>query len=126
MSTLEETKRQGYSRHRHASAGAAITLLCGCGEYVALFECAKRISTVLGTRELEDIGDGLMESIPRYRIRLEDMAGALAKLTEQYSVALVDMGSDSQFVLVWRINPQQQGASDASGIEEPELTIDDI
>jgi hypothetical protein len=120
--SLEQLKRGGYSRHRQASAGAAITLVCGCGEYVALFECAKRISTVLGTRDLEDLGDGLMESIPRYRIRFEDIVTALRKLTTQYSVALVDMGADERFVLIWRLNSK---AAEPAAVER-ELTIDDI
>jgi len=116
--SLGDSKRGGYSRQRQASAGAAITLVCGCGEYVALFECATRISKVLGDRELEDLGDGLLEVIPRYRIPFEEMAAGLAKLTEQYSVALVDISEDSRFVLIWRINP-------AAKVPE-ELTSDDI
>lgn len=117
MPSFEELKRGGYSRQRQASAGAAITLLCGCGEYVALFECAKRISTVLGTRALEDMGDGLLESIPRLKIPFAETAGALGKLTVQYSVALVEVSSEG-FVLIWRINPVSK--------VKTELTLDDI
>lgn len=123
MPSFEEIKRGGYSRHRQASAGAAITLVCGCGEYVALFECAKRISSILGDRELEDLGDSILDVIPRYRISFADMAAALPKITEKFSVALVDMTADEQgprFVLICRINP-------APVVEvEREITMDDL
>jgi len=115
MPSFEEVKRAGHGRQRQASGGAAVTLVCGCGEYVALFECATRISKALGSRALEDLGDGLLESIPRYRIPFEEMASALAKLTEEgFSVALVDQVPEG-FVLIWRINP----------VVKP-LTLDDI
>jgi len=123
MPFLAEVKRATYSRQRQASAGAAITLVCGCGEYVALFECATRISKVLGDRELEDLGDGLLEVIPRYRIPFAEMAAGLAKLTEQYSVALVDLICETEgprFVLIWRIDCSK------AVVVEAELTLDDI
>lgn len=122
MPSLEEIKRSGYGRQRQASAGAAITLVCGCGEYVALFECAKRISTVLGTRSLEDLGDGLLESIPRYRIPFAEMAAAMGKLTGQFSVALVETTAEG-FVLIARVNPPQQGDM---GIPISEIALEDI
>jgi hypothetical protein len=81
-----------------------VTLLAGCGEYVALFECATRISKALGSHGLEDMGDGLLGTIPRYRIPFGEMAAALAKLTELYSVALVDVDEESRFVLIVRLN----------------------
>ena len=118
--SLGESKRGGYSRQRQVSAGAAITLVCGCGEYVALFECATRISKVLGDRELEDLGDGLCEVIPRYRIPFAEMSKLLERLTQVYSVALVDMAEDCRFVLIWRIDCRK------AVVVEAELTLDDI
>ena len=120
MPFLAEVKRATYSRQRQASAGAAITLVCGCGEYVALFECATRISKVLGDRELEDLGDGLLEVIPRYRIPFAEMSELLERLTQVYSVALVDMAEDCRFVLIWRIDCRK------AVVVEEELTLDDI
>jgi hypothetical protein len=120
MPSFEAVKRAGHGRQRQASGGAAITLLCGCGEYVALFECATRISKALGTRGLDDLGDGLCESIPQYKIRFEEMAEGLRKLTEAgFSVALVDQVPEG-FVLIWRINPISKAP-----VEE-ELTLDDL
>jgi hypothetical protein len=122
MPSFEAVMRAGHGRQRQASGGAAITLLCGCGEYVALFECATRISKVLGDRELENLGDGLSESVPRYKIRFGEMSDALGKLTEAgLSVALVDQVPEG-FVLIWRINP----ISKAPVEEEQELTLDDL
>jgi len=122
MPSFEEVKRTGYSRHRQASAGAGVTLVCGCGEYTALFECATRISKALGARDMEDLGDGLMESIPRFHIRFCDMAAALAKMTEEVSVALVDMEESGVFVLIWKI-PKRESEPMAA---ENELELDDI
>lgn len=125
MPSFEEIKRAGYGRHRQASQGAAITLVCGVGEYTALFECAKRISTVLGTRDLDDLGDGLCESIPQYKIPFEAMPAAISRLTEKFTVALVDMAGE-RFVLIHRIPCRNTLRREAEVKEEAELTIDDI
>jgi len=107
MPSLSDLKRQGYCQQRAASHGAAVTLLAGFGYYTALFECATRCGEVLGDRELIDLGDGILDIIPAYKIPLEDLFSALQKLSTRFSVALVEYTqtkSGGQFVCLWRIN----------------------
>jgi len=108
MPSLTELKRQGYRLQRVASHGATITLVAGYGYYSALFECANYIAGVLGTRDLQDIGDGLLEVIPHYRIPTEDLFEALTKLSKKFSIALVEYNcagkNGGQFIGIWRIN----------------------
>lgn len=107
MSLFSDTKKESYRAQRQTSQGAGITLVNGIGCYHATFECATRIAAILGNRGLSDAGDGLYESIPRYIIPLEELNEALLKLSQKYSVALIDLASDTptRFVLVWRIVP---------------------
>lgn len=106
--SLTDVKRKGYCLQRSASLGAAVTLVSGCGEFTALFECATRCAEVLGDRGLKDLGDGLIEEIPRYRILTEDLHLALSKLSKRFSIALVEyvlQKDGGRFVPLWRINP---------------------
>lgn len=100
-------KRIAYNQQRSASQGAAITLVSTAGEYRAIFECAKHCAEALGDRELKDLGDGILEVIPAYHIPVEDLFSALTKLTQRFSVALVEYAhtrNGAQFVCLWRIN----------------------
>lgn len=106
--SFSDLKRKGYQQQRNCSQGAAITLVSTAGEFRALFECATRCAEVLGSRELKDLGDGIIEVIPQYTILSEDMFSALGKLTARFSVALVEYThtrNGGQFVCLWRINP---------------------
>lgn len=126
MSALLDTKEDSYAQQRNASAGAGITLVYKCGEFHASMICAKRCAEVLGSSALEELGDGLFEVIPRYRISLEDISTALAKLSARYSVALIDLVCDkrsSRFVLIWKILPT--GAS-STPAPEKQLSVDDL
>lgn len=111
MPTICDDKRATYGLHKRVSRGAGIILVNKVEEYVATFECAKRISAILGSKGLEDAGDGIFESIPVYKIPFADMADALDQLSKQVSVALVDLvcnGKEgSQFVLIHRVSKQQ-------------------
>jgi hypothetical protein len=101
-----EIKKASHRAHRNASQGAGITLVCGCGEYVATFDCATRCTEILGNRGLHELGDGLDEIIPCYKIPLSEIASALAKLSARYSVALIDVDCarhGTKFELVWKI-----------------------
>ena len=107
MPSFTELKRQGYCIQRSASLGASITLVARVHEYTATFECAKRCAEVLGERALEDLGDGILEVIPSYRIPLEDLCPSIEKLSKRYSVALVEYTftkNGGQYVPLWRIN----------------------
>lgn len=102
MSLFLETKRESYRAQRVASHGASLTLVAGAGAYVAQFDCAHKVASVLGTREMTDLGDGVVQlSIP-----MDEVNRALVALAQKYSVALVDTITDSngsRFVLVWTV-----------------------
>lgn len=104
MPTLTDLKRQGYRQQRLASLGAAVTLVSGCGSHSALFECASHIAQVLGTRNLQDLGDGLLECIPFYRIPNEELNEALLKLSKRFSIALVEYSDRGSYIALWRID----------------------
>jgi hypothetical protein len=106
MALFKETKKETYAKQRLVSQGAGITLVSGCGEYTATFECATRIASVLGGRDLQELGDGVLERIPFYRIPIESFQTAAQKLSKRFSIALVDLSCASkttQFILVWKI-----------------------
>ena len=104
---MSDMKRKGYRLQRSASLGAGVTLVSGCGEYSALFECAAKCAEVLGNRQLEDLGDGILDIVPSYKIPIEELNPALQKLSKRFSIALVEYVSDrmgGRFVALWRIN----------------------
>lgn len=125
MSILRDTKEDSYRAQRQASQGAGITLVYGCGVFIATMDCAKRVATILGDRELQDAGDGIIESIPVYKIPLEEISSALQKLTTRFSVALVDIDvgkNNTRFVLVWKI---PAASTNGSKPEPASTNIDD-
>jgi hypothetical protein len=96
---LIQEMRRTYAAQRGVSLGASVTLAAVSGGWAARFECARRCSAILGTRNLEN--DVLL-------ISMEDIHKSILKLTETLSIALVDTVTDdkgSRFVLVWRIAP---------------------
>lgn len=106
--------------HRQASQGAGITLVSGCGEYQASFECASRIASILGTRRLQETADGIYESAPVYKIPVEEMFSVCGELSKKFSIALIDLVLDknsTRFVLVWKINSK---SSEPDVVEPPE------
>tara|TARA_R110000868_G_scaffold150997_1_gene374602 strand:+ start:2372 stop:2746 length:375 start_codon:yes stop_codon:yes gene_type:complete len=117
MSLFLEVKKETYGKTRRVSAGAGITLVCKSGEYIAMFECAKRVAEVLGSRGLAETLDGILESAPAYAIPMEDMPGALEKLSRQFSVALVDIGGNG-FSLVHRIERKSAPAGQPEQAKE--------
>ncbi len=103
---LSDHKRKGYASQRSASNGAAITLVAGPGCYIATFECATRCAEVLGNRALQDMGDGLLDYLPTYRIPIEEMFIALGKLSKRFSIALIEYNLEKvggRFVCLWKI-----------------------
>lgn len=124
MSIMFDTKRATHRAHRQASCGAAITLVAKPCEYLATFECATRCAEVLGAGGLTNVGDGIFESIPVYKIPLEDMQIACAKLSKQFSIALVDLvchRDSTRFVPVWII--ARTGPTPVT--KQPVSTLDD-
>jgi hypothetical protein len=101
MSTglLTQERRRTYAAQRGVSLGASVTLAAVSGGWAARFDCARRCSAILGTRNLEN---------EILFIPMEDIHKSILKLTETLSVALVDTVTDdkgSRFVLVWKIVP---------------------
>jgi hypothetical protein len=75
-----------------------VTLAAVSGGWAARFECARRCSAILGTRNLEN---------EILFIPMEEIHKSILKLAESLSVALVDTVTDdkgTRFVLVWRIH----------------------
>lgn len=104
--SLQTLKRQSYNLQRKASQGATITLVNLVGEFRAEFECAKHCAQLLGDRDLIDLGDGILESIPCFRIATEDLFSMITKLSTRFSIALVEYTmtrNGGQFVCLWRI-----------------------
>lgn len=102
-SLLTETLRRTYVAQRGVSQGASVTLTAGSGGYSARFECAQRCASVLGTRNFYD-------NPPFFEIPTEDLHKSITKLSETFSVALLDTVTDDQgtrFVLVWKVNPSK-------------------
>jgi len=57
---------------------------------------------------MDDVGDGIFEVIPRYKIPTEELNQSLQKLSKRFSIALVEYNCDKTgggFVPLWRINP---------------------
>jgi hypothetical protein len=101
-SLLIQEMRRTYAAQRGVSQGASVTLAAVSGGWAARFECAKRCSAILGTRNLEN--EILL-------IPMEDIHKSILKLAESLSVALVDTVTDdkgSRFVLVWHITPTRK------------------
>jgi hypothetical protein len=115
-----DTKKESYRAIRAASQGASISLSRGCDEYVATFNCATSIASVLGDRELH-----LEETVPTFRIPIEDLSAACLKLATRFSVALVETvcGPESiRFVLLWKIPvisvPQTDESPSSQNLDE--------
>jgi hypothetical protein len=99
---LTQEMRRTYAAQRGVSLGASVTLAAVSGGFAARFECARRCSAILGTRNL----DNEILLIP-----MEDIHKSILKLTETLSVALVDTVTDdkgTRFVLVWKITPTRK------------------
>lgn len=121
MSLFLEAKRDSYRAQRIASHGASVTLVASAGAYVAQFDCAHKVASVLGTREMTDLGDGVVQ----LAIPMDEVNRALVALSQRYSVALVDTITDangSRFVLVWTVG---QNATQIDPFENP-LSSDPI
>lgn len=114
---FSDIKRKGYHLQRGASNGAAITLVNCTGEFRAEFECATRCASILGDRSLTDLGDGMIDYIPCFRIPTEELCAAITKLSTRFSIALVEYtltARGGQFVCLWRINSNAQQPQPAS------------
>jgi len=101
-SLIAEEMRRAYLAQRGVSQGAGITLVSQCQGWVAKFECGRRCALVLGDRNWTDYGDARLTFV----IPNEEMSRALAKLAENFSIALVDTVTDDQgtrFVLIHKV-----------------------
>ncbi len=125
-SPFYETKLAGYRKQRSASRGASLTLVSGCGEWKASFDCATRAAGILGSRNLENQGDGILESIPVLSIPIETSYEAIHKLTARYSVALVDIvcrDAASTFVLLWKIEQRVTAEETSEDPNQEEMML---
>jgi len=112
MSQFAALQEKKYADTRSVSRGADITLHVVDGGTRALFQCASRIAKILGSEKLKDYGDGIYESIPCYDIPISEHHAACTKLSEHYSIAIVDVmpatdKNRSLWGLLWKINKSQ-------------------
>lgn len=120
MSLFLDTKKSSYRAIRAASQGASVSLFHGCGEYVAMDQCALSVARVLGGRGMWNDG------FPEYKIPVEEMSSALLKLSAKHSIALVEAvcgGDGIRFVLLWKIPVTEQKSS--VDPQPPSLNLDD-
>jgi len=77
---------------RKVSLGADVTLVSGAFAFTASFKCAEKLAPLVGRLgTYADLGDGIEWNMPTLEIPLASMVGALKAITEQFSVALVDV-----------------------------------
>ncbi len=101
MSLFHNAKKSSYQSIRAASQGASISLFPARGAYAAMFGCATACARILGDRNLTT-----EDKIPHYLFPKEDIYSALGRLSQHYSVALLDTACDEQgprFVLLWKL-----------------------
>jgi len=106
-SLIAEEMRRTYVAVRGVSQGAGITLVSRCDGYRATMACAQRCVLVLGDRNFNHD-----EIRPVFHIPNDEMARALGKLSETFSVALVDTVTDesgTRFVLIHKIPAGKPG-----------------
>ena len=100
-SLIAEEMRRAYLAQRGVSQGAGITLVSVSQGWMGRLDCAKRVEMIFGNRFMNTSPDWPACYIPN-----EDMSRALAKLAENFSIALVDTVTDDQgtrFVLIHKV-----------------------
>lgn len=113
--------RSAYRAQRGVSQDASITLVSRSGGFSASFGCADRCLELLPSNYF-----GILEDASVYEIPTEELHASITKLSEQYSVALVDLVTDekgSRFVLVWKI-PARAGSTPIPDQKTEEVVAD--
>lgn len=109
-----ELQQKKYRIIRSASHGADLSLVSSYDGYHAAYDCAEKLSKVLGDAGRKDFG-----GVPAYVVALADMPRSLEKLSEQYSVAILDQLPNDKnnlaWGLVWKI---RRGGSGAKVVEK--------
>ncbi len=109
MSTpYTDLQQKKYRSIRSASHGADLSLVSSYNGFHAAYGCAEKVAKVLGAAGLKDFS-----GVPLYVIALKEMPKACEKLSEVYSVALIDQSSndknDISWGLVWKIGRKSGG-----------------
>jgi len=101
-SPYAELQQKKYRSVRSASHGADLSLVSAYNGFHAAYGCAEKVAKVLGAAALEEFS-----GVPLYVIPLKEMPKACEKLSEVYSVALIDQSlspkNDISWGLVWKI-----------------------
>lgn len=104
-----ELQQKKYRIIRSASHGADLSLVSSYDGYHAAYDCAEKLSKVLGPDGRKDFG-----GVPAYVVPLSEMPRSLEKLSEQYSIAILDnLPNDKNHLawgLVWKIKRNVSGA----------------
>ncbi len=116
-SPYADLQQKKYRSIRSASHGADLSLVSSYNGFHAAYGCAEKVAKVLGAAGLKDFS-----GVPHYVIPLKEMPKACEKLSEVYSVALIDHSTngknENSWGLVWKIG--RKGGSVAK------VTVDSV
>lgn len=125
-SPFNELQRRKHRIIRGASQGADISLASAYDGYHAAFECAVKVAEVLGPEGSRDYGSKA-EPLPAYVIPVAQMQKACEKLSQLYSVAILDSiaseKGDIVWGLVWKIRKAEGGKP---APVQKEISLDDF
>ena len=99
-SPFSDIQKKKYKIIRGASHGTDISLVSAYDGFHAGFECAEKVAKVLGPAGMRDWGTK-SEPLPSYVIPLEQMQKACEKLSQHYSIALLDQLPNEKGNIAW-------------------------
>lgn len=109
-SPYTELQQKKYRIIRSASHGADVSLVSSYDGYHAAYGCAEKIAKVLGDAGMKEFG-----GVPAYVVPLSEMYKSCEKLSEHYSIAILDnLPNDKNLLawgLVWKIRRNVSGAA---------------
>lgn len=119
-----ELQQKKYRIIRGASHGADLSLVSSYDGYHAAYDCAEKLSKVLGDAGRKDFG-----GVPAYVVPLSEMPRACEKLSEQYSIAILDQLPNDKnnlaWGLVWKIRRNVSGTRMPVKVEK-EMSLEDF
>ena len=95
-SQFAEIQKKKHRIVRSSSHGADISLVAAYDGFHAGFECATKVAEVLGPAGLKEWSD-----VQSYVIPLADMPKACEKLSQKYSIALLDQLPNEKGNIAW-------------------------
>lgn len=130
MSQFSDIQRRKYTIIRGASQGADISLVTAYDGFHAGFECAARVAEVLGFSGLKNWGSE-SDPVMQYTIPLTQMPKACEKLSQRFSIALLDQLPNEKgniaWGLIWKIKRGEGGTmADAPAPAKKDYKLEDF